>query len=247
MSFDAELARLTVELSKLAYRSAQTAEAGAAGHGLGEFRFFDGATSTQAFTGADATRRFLAFRGTESNNPRDWVVDSQFKPRPAALGSVHSGFDGALDEVWEDVLAELADDNRPLIITGHSLGGGLATLAAARLADSDEPPAAVYVYGCPRTGLGGFRDSYDAKLRDVTFRIINHIDIVTRVPLLVQGYRAPGLRMYFDRDGTFHPDAGAWQIAKDDLRYRITNFRSIRALGLGTHEINAYVDRVANL
>jgi triacylglycerol lipase len=247
MSFDVAVARLTVDLAKLAYRDAVAAEAGAAGHGLGEFRFFDGATSTQAFTAADVTRRVLSFRGTESNNPRDWVVDSQFRPRPAALGSVHSGFDGALDEVWESVLEEIAQDPRQLIITGHSLGGGLAILAAARLADSGRPPAAVYVYGCPRTGLSGFRDGYDAGLRDVTFRIINHIDIVTRVPLLVQGYRAPGRRMYFDRDGAFHPDAGAWQIAKDDLVYRLTNFRSIKALGLSTHEIDAYLERVATL
>jgi len=247
MSFNADLAKLTVDLAKLAYRNAEAAEAGAAGHGLGEFRFFDGATSTQAFTAADEARRVLSFRGTESNNPRDWVVDSRFKPRPAALGSVHSGFDGALDEIWDAVLAEVGDDSRRLIITGHSLGGGLATLAAARLADVDRHPAGVYVYGCPRTGLTGFRDGYDAGLRDVTFRIINHIDIVTRVPLLVQGYRAPGQRMYFDRNGVFHADAGAWQIAKDDLIYRITNFRSIKALGLETHEIGAYVERVTAL
>ena len=247
MAFDPDLAKLTVDLAKLAYRDADSARSGAASHGLDQFRFFDGETSTQAFTATDANRRFLSFRGTESNNPRDWVVDSRFKPRPAALGSVHSGFDGALDEVWEEVLEEIGEDVRPLVITGHSLGGGLATLAAARLADTGSPPAAVYVYGCPRTGLAGFRDGYDATLRDVTFRIINHIDIVTRVPLLIQGYRAPGQRMYFDRNGGFHPDAGAWQIAKDDLVYRLTNFKSIKALGLGTHEMGAYVDRVAAL
>lgn len=246
MSFDVSVAKLTAELSRLAYRDGPQAEAGLTAHGLGEFKFFT-ATSTQAFTAADADRRFLAFRGTESTNPVDWARDAQFKPRPAALGRVHSGFDGALDEVWPQVQAEIAGDARPLTITGHSLGGGLAIVAASRLADSATPPAAVYVFGCPRTGLADFRDAYDAALRDVTFRIINHIDLVTRVPLLAQGYRAPGRRMYFDEKHTFHADAGAWHVAKDDLIYRLRHFGRIQSLGLSTHEMGEYVSRVNSL
>jgi hypothetical protein len=246
MSFDPALAKVTVALSRLAYRDVAAAEAGAADHGFDEFRFFS-ASSTQAFTAADATRKFLAFRGTESTSPVDWARDAQFKPRPAALGKAHSGFDTALDEVWVDVMTELAGDGRPLIITGHSLGGGLSIIAAARLVEARTPPSGVYVFGCPRTGLSDFRDAYDAALHDVTFRVINHIDLVTRVPLLTQGYRAPGRRIYFDATHTFHADAGAWQVAKDDLAYRLRHFGRIEALGLSTHEIGAYVDRVNSL
>jgi len=246
MSFDPALAKLTVTLSRLAYKNADSARAGAADQGLDEFRFFT-ASSTQAFAAADTTRRFLVFRGTESTNPVDWARDAQFKPRPAALGRVHSGFDAALDEVWPDVNTMLAGDSRPLIITGHSLGGGLSIIAAARLVEAAAPPAAVYVFGCPRTGLGDFRDTYDAALRDVTFRVINHIDLVTRVPLLAQGYRAPGRRMYFDASHTFHSDAGAWHVAKDDLAYRFRHLGRIESLGLSTHEIGAYIKRTDSL
>lgn len=246
MAFDISVAKLTADLSRLAYKAASGAEAGAAGHGLGEFKFFT-ASSTQAFTAADDDRRFLAFRGTEATNPIDWARDAQFRPRPAALGRVHSGFDGALDEVWAEVEAEIDGDTRPLTITGHSLGGGLAIVAASRLAAAASPPAAVYVFGCPRTGLSDFRDAYDVTLEDVTFRIINHIDLVTRVPLLAQGYRAPGRRMYFDESHTFHPDAGAWQVAKDDLSYRLRHFGRIQSLGLSTHEMGEYMDRVDSL
>jgi hypothetical protein len=240
------MAKLTVTLSHLAYKDAPAARAGAADEGLDEFRFFT-AASTQAFTAADPTRRVLAFRGTESTNPIDWARDAQFKPRPAALGRVHSGFDAALDEVWPSVVTEMAGDTRPLIITGHSLGGGLSIMAAARLVEAGTPPEAVYVFGCPRTGLGDFRDAYDAALRDVTFRIINHIDLVTRVPLLAQGYRVPGRRMYFDTSHTFHGDAGAWHIAKDDLAYRLRHFGRIKSLGLRTHEIGVYIKRTDSL
>lgn len=246
MSFDPVLAELTVTLSRLAYKDATSAQAGAADRGLDEFRFFT-ASSTQAFMAADTTRRFLAFRGTESTNPVDWARDAQFKPRPAALGQAHSGFDAALDEVWAEVTPVLAGDARPLIITGHSLGGGLSIMAAARLVEAGTPPAGVYVFGCPRTGLADLRDAYDAALREVTFRVINHIDLVTRVPLLVQGYRAPGRRMYFDASHEFHADAGAWHVVKDDLAYRFRHFGRIQSLGLITHEIGAYIQRVASL
>lgn len=240
MPFDRDTAKLTVELSRLAYRESNEAKEGAAGLGLDEFLFFDGLNSTQAFTAANAGNRFLVFRGTEAANPRDWATDSRFQPIALAAGSVHSGFNGGVEEVWPEIVAEMAGDDRPLTITGHSLGGGLALLAASRLKEAGTPPADVYVYGCPRVGLTDFRDGYDGTLRDVTYRIINHIDIVTRVPLLTQGYRAPGQRMYFDRSGDFHEDAGAWQIIKDDLHFRLTNFRSIEALGLAPHGIGAY-------
>ena len=246
MSFDIAAAKLTADLSRLAYKDAPQAEAGAAGHGLGDFKFFSG-SSTQAYTATDATRRFLAFRGTESTNPIDWARDAQFMPRLSFLGRVHSGFDLALNEVWTQVHEEISGDPRPLTVTGHSLGGGLAFMAAARLADAETRPAAVYVFGCPRSGLADFRGAYDAGLKDVTFRIINHIDLVTRVPLLWQGYRAPGRRMYFDESHAFHADAGAWHIAKDDLRYRLRHFGRIKSLGLSTHEISEYMDRVNSL
>ncbi len=246
MSFDVATAKLTADLSRLAYKDEPAALAGAAGHGLSEFKFLS-ASSTQAFTAADASSRFLAFRGTESTSPIDWARDAQFKPRPSALGRVHSGFDAALDEVWTQVQAEIAGDARPLTITGHSLGGGLAFMAAARLADAGTLPAAVYVFGCPRTGLSDFRDAFDTALQEVTFRIINHIDLVTRVPLLAQGYRAPGRRMYFDESHQFHADAGAWHVAKDDLSYRLRHFGRIQSLGLSTHEMGEYMNRVASL
>jgi len=247
MPFDRDVAKLTVELSRLAYKDAAAASAGAGAKGLGEFKFYDGGNSTQAFVATTATDRYLAFRGTESNNARDWVADAKFSPQSGALGQVHSGFNEALDEIWGDVATDLAGDARPLTITGHSLGGGLAILAAARLIDAGSSPVAVYVYGCPRPGLRGFRDAYDTTLKNLTHRVINHIDIVTRVPLLSQGYRAPGLRQYFDKSGTFHENAGAWQIIKEDLKYRLTNFKSINALGLGSHEIGAYIARVNSL
>ena len=247
MNFDPDTARLAAQLCRIAYLDPDAGETGSADQGLGEFNFFDGGASTQGFGVGNEADRYLVFRGTESNNPRDWLTDARFGPRSTSLGRVHSGFDDALDEVWSDVLAHLGTDPRHLTITGHSLGGGLAILAAARLAESGRSPKAVYVFGCPRVGLADFRDAYDSLLQASTFRIINHIDLVTRVPLLVQGYRVPGRRMYFDAGQEFHADAGAWHVAKDDLAYRLRHLGRIESLGLSTHEMGVYIERVNSL
>ena len=56
---------------------------------------------------------------------------------------VHRGFNAALKSVWTDVVAEirrLRTNNQTIWVTDHSLGGALATLAAARLQLEDKIP-----------------------------------------------------------------------------------------------------------
>ncbi len=196
----------------------------------------------------DETHRHLVFRGTESTNHIDWMRDAEFRPVKGAFATrVHSGFRRALDEVWPAILPEVAADDRKLVLTGHSLGAGLATLAAARLAANDNPVGEVYTYGSPRVGLRDFAAAYTARLGANTYRVINHIDIVTRVPLLVQSYRHVGSRMYFDGSGLFHPNAGAWHIAKDDLAARLRHFGTIRAAGVSPHDIPRYIERIETI
>jgi predicted lipase len=215
--------------------------------GLDSFHFFDG-PSTQAITTTSDDHVFLAFRGTESKNPTDWARDAQFAPQIGELdGRVHSGFRAALNEVWAAVEASLEAAAKPIVVTGHSLGAGLAVLAAARAISSGHDVSFVYLYGCPRPGLADFRSAYDRRLQSVTFNVINHIDLVTRVPFLAQGFRHVGRRMYFDALGKFHEDAGAWHIARDDLRYRLRHFGRIQSIGLGPHEISAYVNSIEAL
>ncbi|MGA9597817.1 MAG: lipase family protein [Acidimicrobiia bacterium] len=247
MAFDAQLALTTVQLSRIAYHPLAQVEHDLGMLVLGGSRPFSGA-STQAFLAEDEQRRFLVFRGTESTNATDWIRDAEFRPVPGVFGTkVHSGFRRALDEVWDDVVPLASQTDRKLVLTGHSLGAGLAVLAAARLAESGIPVADVYTYGGPRNGLAPFAAAYNSRLGSSTYRVINSIDIVTRVPLLVQGYRHVGRRMYFAPSGDFHPDAGAWYIARDDLRARLTHFGKIGAAGVLEHEITRYVERVKTI
>lgn len=69
------------------------------------------------------------------------------------------GFDDGINSVWEcagmyDKIKSLYNDKekkRKLYITGHSLGGALATVATARLAFVDDIEiAALYTFGSPK-------------------------------------------------------------------------------------------------
>jgi triacylglycerol lipase len=246
MPFDAELARSTVALSRYVYRSEARAREGTEALGLTGFRFFAHAPN-EALAANDDDHLYLAFRGTDSE-VIDWVQNAEFSPiRGELSGRVHSGFHRGLGDLWPDIAPVVAAAAKPVIATGHSLGGALATLAAARLHESGHPVAGIYTYGQPRTGLRDFRDVYADRLDELTYRFINHIDLVTRVPLLVQGYRHVGQRVYFDAGGTPHVGAGAWRIAYEDLKFRLAHFGRIQAAGLSPHEISAYVDLIEGL
>ena len=247
MSFDAQLALVTVQLSRIAYRELDLAERDIEGFALANYRKFS-QQSTQAFVAEDAELRYLAFRGTESTNHVDWLKDAKFRPVPGVWGTqVHRGFREALDEVWDEVLAVVGVDDRRLVITGHSLGAGLATLAAARLVAAGHGVDSVYTYGSPRVGLRDFAAAYEAALGAKTYRVINHIDIVTRVPLLILRYRHVGKRMYFDANERFHPDASGWHIARDDLAARLRHWGRIESSGVAPHAIPFYVDRIESI
>ncbi|OSX76722.1 hypothetical protein BU14_0177s0003 [Porphyra umbilicalis] len=113
--------------------------------------------------------------------------------RPPAWGAkrprVHSGFWTA----YESVRTELLDDvrrclaevpDRRVLITGHSLGGALATLCAfdcrVQLGLS-ELRVAVATFGSPRVGNRAFTRRFSAAV-PVNFRIMNHSDGVTNMP-----------------------------------------------------------------
>ncbi len=244
MDLDRNLAKLTVDLCRVAYLDPDAA--GAAVVDLGGTDFvFDTALSTQSITSIHGDHVVLAFRGSEAI--ADWLANANFLPSAREAGvKVHSGFSDALDEVWSDIEARL-DPAASVVVSGHSLGAALACLAAWRLHRSGRNVHAVYGYGQPRTGHSDFRSAYESVLGDRTFRFINHIDLITRVPLLIQGYRHVGRRMYFDGEGRFHPDASGWAIVRDDVKYRLAHLGRVDSVGIGPHLIGPYqrlVDRL---
>jgi len=111
--------------AKNAYNDEDVAESIAAELGFNDFTWFD-AFDTQAYMMADDFRCVVAFRGTESDNLRDWLTDLDVFKTAGPYGEVHHGFDEALDHVWQDIENEVAARaDKKIYITGHSLGAAL--------------------------------------------------------------------------------------------------------------------------
>lgn len=156
----------------------------------------------------------LVFRGTD--DPRDWMknLDARFVPWPHG-GHVHSGFASIFAEVQKDVLAIATASLRPLFVTGHSLGGALATLAASFLIAKKRAPRATYTFGSPRCGDAKFCDALD---QAPFYRIVNNRDLVTNVPLATMGYRHAGELHYIESDGDLAKNPSMLAIKRDHLR-----------------------------
>ena len=156
----------------------------------GEFRLkgvlFDATTDTQGYV---AVRRpddgpgmvVLAFRGTQQ--VKDWMTNLDAATTQVCssggevLGNVHRGFNDAFLSVRAQIGPLLeGDEDLPLFITGHSLGGALATLATWYL--NGDSLAACYTFGAPRVGDTGLMDRF----RTPVYRLVNGVDPVPFVP-----------------------------------------------------------------
>jgi hypothetical protein len=126
----------------------------------------------------DAKLAVLAFRGTDKDDPSDLGDDLNAWPEKwQAGGNVHTGFAGALLEIWDQADTNLGPvGGYKLLVTGHSLGAAMATLAA-----SLRPPAALYTFGCPRVGDKDFVAVLQKKQVE-SQRYVDCCDLVARIP-----------------------------------------------------------------
>ncbi|KAM7261367.1 hypothetical protein ACFE04_008734 [Oxalis oulophora] len=172
-------------------------------------------TDTQVAIWRDSLRRRLvvAFRGTEQARWKDLRTDLMLAPtglNPERIGGdfkeevqVHSGFLSAYDSVRIRIISLIKqaigftdDFTEPsykwhVYITGHSLGGALATLLALELSSSKMAKCGailvtMYNFGSPRVGNRRFAELYNEKVKD-SWRVVNHRDIIPTVPRLM-GY-----------------------------------------------------------
>ncbi|MEK7482918.1 MAG: lipase family protein [Planctomycetota bacterium] len=168
---------------------------------------------TQGFIASNDSAIILTFRGTESNKIEDWITDLKASFVEGPVGKVHQGFNEALESVWEEIysqISELVDDEIPLWITGHSLGGALATLATSRFIHEEIPVQGLYTFGQPRCGNKAFVKTLNRGQKNKYFRFVNQKDIVPRVPGKSLEYESAGICYYLDMQQKLHRKAGFW-------------------------------------
>jgi hypothetical protein len=136
----------------------------------------------------------VAFRGTlppeihDLSSLLDWMQDFEAIPLsvPGIPGLVHEGIWDGLETLWPQVLAEIAarqkavGGNLPVLLTGHSKGGGMAHLAAMRLSVAGTDPQEVITYASPRIGDQTFAEAYQQRVSAIRYEYTD--DIVPHLP-----------------------------------------------------------------
>lgn len=128
----------------------------------------------------------ITFRGTQTDP--DWIADAEIfqKPFPYCQTQplVHGGFLSVYESMREELLSLLKslDSSKSLFVTGHSLGGALATLFSLDCAlNTDFSAIYIYTYGAPRVGDEAFANLFNETV-PASIRFVNLADLVPFVP-----------------------------------------------------------------
>lgn len=114
-------------------------------------------------------------------------------------GCVHAGFLREFEQIQGDVFDYvLSNPKRVVRISGHSLGGAIATLLAVELA-KDGFQVELVTLGSPRVGDREFRKTYEALQNIDHVRIVHQDDIVPRLPKL--NYEHVCAPLHLDENG----------------------------------------------
>lgn len=140
-----------------------------------------------AFNDAEKTA-LVAFRGTKT--PVEWLADFDAAPVPfdhePEAGGVHMGFQLLFEHIhpsFAELLQKCVGATR-ILVTGHSLGGAIAELAAFDIVSEklSEVAPELYTLAQPRVGGPVFAHSFNKHI-SICFRVVNFLDTVPQVPL----------------------------------------------------------------
>ena len=221
------ISQLAIEAARLAYyRTEESTDERArlvealARVGFAELALFgDPERGVAAFAavGADG-QPLLSFRGTQPDSFRAMITDIRINlvEWPESAGMVHSGFAIALRALKpqiDDWIARTRPDLSKLILTGHSLGAAMATLAATIW-----QPEWLVTLGSPRVGNAEFVGTVLARH---SVRFVDCCDAVTDEPPELLGYRHVGILTYFTKDANIVDNPDATFILADRLPARV--------------------------
>ncbi|TID19955.1 gb [Venturia nashicola] len=155
-------------------------------------------TDVTGFVALDLTNNFtvISFQGTESAKQTKADLNFNLKAisHVCADCTTHTGFWQSWEEARPQVSKAIDElrakyPDHKLIVTGHSLGGAIATLAAAEMRSSGTP-VDLYTYGAPRVGnqkLADYIQRPKEKLGE-NFRVTHYNDPVPRLPPPAMGF-----------------------------------------------------------
>jgi hypothetical protein len=211
----------------------------------------------------------LVFRGTRTDRWQDLVGDAKLKK----TNGIHSGFLELLNGIWNgtdylpsmegdiEVRADLGDfltqrfsgatKPKAFYITGHSLGGALATLALHRMLTTKmaiPEKTAEYTFGTPRSGDATYASALWSLTRAANipyYRFVHRVDIVPMVPPTGFGFSHIGSSLAADSedglDSFIHLAESSSGKAAPDIAFgaRVPNPKHL-GTGVGDHSMATY-------
>ncbi len=185
----------------------------------------------------------MAFRGTDEL--ADWLDNINVFSIDALFGEFHRGFWRSTEDVWKKLddcyQSHRKEKRRPLFICGHSLGGAMATVAAARLIHDDQPFASVYTFGQPRVVRRATARIFNQECKSRYFRFHNNNDLVTRVPARLMGYSHVGSYLYISEENKICDDPGFWFRFLDAVDGAVEAVKEKGFDGIEDHDMKNYL------
>lgn len=257
---DWRLSVMLAEASQIAYQNEREIVSWATSNLYSINVEFVHAEDTEVFIAENDSEMYIVFRG--SKGFRDWLANMKALKFNTDYGKIHSGFMDGFSVVRGEIFTAMnraRDNNKKLYLSGHSLGGALAAIAAA---DSNfhigsTPIEGIYTYGMPKTSNRTAANYINSNFGTRFFRFVNDRDIVTRIP---PGSRHVGRLIHFDKHGEIkntHNNAET-TLASDENEDDITEeqFKLIQKglkrkkgavtegemIGADDHSIGKYID-----
>jgi hypothetical protein len=141
------------------------------------------------FDDVNVNVKHFIFKGT--NSSKDWESNMNFFPvtiEPDHPGlKIHQGFYEQYASLSSWLKKEVVEDSglkrKKLVLSGHSLGGALATICAIYMqCISETLVKRVVTFGSPRCLCDDMAEWYNKRLKSRTIRVLNCMDTVPKLP-----------------------------------------------------------------
>lgn len=196
---------------------------------------------------------WIIFRGTEKLT--EWITNfkltqtsystsSDIANLPVFLNEdnpkimVHDGFLKLYSDIREKILKNITenyDENSFICVSGHSLGGAIATITALDLKSLGYDNTVLYTYASPRVGNYELSNHIDRVSNLRHYRVINNVDIIPQMPLPV----SPNPKQY---DAPYFYQHNGLEYSFQKYKQSITNNHSIITYTKYINEIK-YINR----
>jgi len=127
----------------------------------------------------------VAFRGTNQDELRDWLIDARILSDAVEHGRIHRGFYRSTQDLLKGILAAVKEhggDKKLVWVTGHSLGGAMALVFTYEcLVNGGVEPVGLVTFGQPLVVNGELAQFLNSALKGRYLRFVHGGDLVPRV------------------------------------------------------------------